>query len=107
LVVVVRDGFPTWAVVFAILVLLVAVAVLVFVITGGRGTVLVVAIPGFPVESILIGLVVGLLWVTLKRRSAKFGQRIWVFNDYSVSASISCNLQKQGRDSTHLSTRWK
>ena len=68
--VVVRDRFPTWAVILAILLVLIVVAVLVFAITGGRGTVLVVAIPGFPLESVAIGLVVGLLWLVLKRRSA-------------------------------------
>ena len=66
--IVVRDRYPTWAVFFAILLLLVAVAIIMFVITGGRGTVFVVAIPGFPVESILIGLVVGLFWVILRRK---------------------------------------
>ena len=64
------DRFPTWAVILAILLVLIVVAVLVFAITGGRGTVLVVAIPGFPLESVAIGLVVGLLWLVLKRRSA-------------------------------------
>ena len=68
--VVVRDRFPTWAVILTILLVLIVVAVLVFAITGGRGTVLVVAIPGFPLESVAIGLVVGLLWLVLKRRSA-------------------------------------
>jgi hypothetical protein len=68
-VVVVRDRFPIWAVILAILLVLIAVAILGFVITGGRGTVLVVAIPGFPLESLMIGLVVGLLWIVLRRRS--------------------------------------
>ena len=67
--VVVRDRFPIWAVILAILLVLIAVAILGFVITGGRGTVLVVAIPGFPPESLMIGLVVGLLWIVLRRRS--------------------------------------
>lgn len=67
--VVVRDRFPIWAVILAILLVLIAVAILGFVITGGRGTVLVVAIPGFPLESLMIGLVVGLLWIVLRRRS--------------------------------------
>ena len=68
MVVVARDRFPIWAVIFAILLMLVAVAIIIFVITGERGTVFVVAIPGFPVESILIGFVVGLLWVVLRRK---------------------------------------
>ncbi len=74
MVVVVRDRFPTWAAILAILLVLVAVAILVFVISGGRGTVLVVAIPGFPLESIMIGLSLGILLVVLKRKSAKTGQ---------------------------------
>jgi len=68
LVVVAKDRFPVWTVIVVMLLVLVAVAILVFVITGGKATVLVVAIPGFPFESIMIGLVVGLLWIVLKRR---------------------------------------
>jgi hypothetical protein len=64
----VRDRSPTWAVVLAILLVLVAVTILTFVITGGRETVFVFAIPGFPLESVAIGLVAGLFWVVLKRR---------------------------------------
>lgn len=71
MVIVVRDRFPTWAAIFAILLVLVAVAIILFVITGGRGTVLVVAIPGFPFESILIGLAVGLLWVVLRHKNVR------------------------------------
>ena len=71
MVVVVKGKFPTLAVILVMLLVLVAVAILVFVMTGGKATVLVVAIPGFPIESIIIGLVVGLLWVVLKRRSVK------------------------------------
>jgi hypothetical protein len=69
LVIVVRDRVPTWAVILVILLILVAVAVLVFAITGGAGTILVVAIPGFPIESILIGLALGLLWAMMRHRS--------------------------------------
>lgn len=71
MVVVVRDRFPTWAVIFAMVLVLVAVAVLVFAITGGKGTVLVVAIPGFPTESVVIGLVVGFLLLVVKRMPGK------------------------------------
>jgi amino acid transporter len=94
-VVVVRDRFPTWAAIFAILLVLVAVAILVFVISGGRGTVLVVAIPGFPLESIMIGLALGLLWVLLKRRSAK-------------SARVTKRpVHSELHESDNISTRWK
>jgi len=68
---VVRDRFPTWALILAILLVFVAVALLTLVITGGRGTVFVVAIPGFPPESIVIGLLFGVLLVALKRKSTK------------------------------------
>ena len=71
MVVVVKGKFPTLALILVMLLVLVAVAILVFVMTGGKATVLVVAIPGFPIESTIIGLVVGLLWVVLKRRSVK------------------------------------
>ena len=71
MVVIVKDKVPTWAVIFAIVLVIVAVAVVVFAITGGKGTVLVVAIPGFPAESIVIGLIVGFLALVLKHRSEK------------------------------------
>jgi len=74
LVVVVRDRFPTWALILVILLVLVAVAILTLVITGGRGTVFVVAIPAFPPESIVIGLLVGVLLLALKRKSASPGR---------------------------------
>ncbi len=72
MVVVVGERTPLWAVLAVIIVLiLVVVAVLMFIVTGGRGTLLVVAIPGFPVESIILGLALGVLLVTLKRRPVK------------------------------------
>lgn len=71
MVVVVRDKSPLWAVIAVILLLLTAVSILLLIMTGGRGTVFVVAIPGFPPESILIGLLVGVLLLALKRRSTK------------------------------------
>jgi membrane protein implicated in regulation of membrane protease activity len=75
LVVVVRDRSPLWAVVAAILLVLVAVAILLFIITGGRGTVFVIAVPGFPPESIAIGLLLGVLLMVLKRKPAKAKQK--------------------------------
>jgi len=68
MVVVVRDRSSLLAVCVALILVLVVVAILVFLISGGRGTVFVVALPGFPVESIIIGLVAGLLLVGLRRR---------------------------------------
>jgi hypothetical protein len=68
MVVVVRDRSSLLAVCVALILVLVVVAILVFLISGGRGTVFVVALPGFPVESIIIGLVTGLLLVTLRRK---------------------------------------
>jgi len=66
----VRENPSPWMVILVVmLLLLVAVAVLVFAISGGRGTVLVVVIPGFPVESVLIGLMIGFLWILFRRRT--------------------------------------
>jgi len=71
LVVVVGQRTPIWPI-FAVLIIvvLVVVAILLFILTGGRGTLLVVAIPGFPVESIILGLGLGVLLVLLKRKPA-------------------------------------
>ena len=71
MVVVVRDRSPLWAVIAVVLLVLAAVSILLLIITGGRGTVFVVAIPSFPPESIVLGLLVGVLLLALKRRSAK------------------------------------
>lgn len=72
MVVVVEERTPAWAILaIVIIVILVVVAVLAFILTGGRGTVLLVAIPGFPTESIIVGLALGLLVVVFKRRSPK------------------------------------
>ena len=68
MVVVVRDRSSLLAVCVALILVFVVVAILVFLISGGRGTVFVVALPGFPVESIIIGLVAGLLLVGLRRK---------------------------------------
>lgn len=71
MVVVVGERTPLWAVLAVIIIVILAVvAVLVFILSGGRGTVLVVAIPGFPTESIILGLALGVLLVALKRKSS-------------------------------------
>ncbi|MGA3405205.1 MAG: hypothetical protein ABSD49_05700 [Candidatus Bathyarchaeia archaeon] len=71
MVVVVGGRTPIWPI-FAVLIIvvLVVVAILLFILTGGRGTLLVVAIPGFPVESIILGVGLGVLLVLLKRKPA-------------------------------------
>ena len=69
MVVVVGERTPIWPI-FAVLIIvvLVVVAILLFIVTGGRATLLVVPIPGFPVESIILGLGLGVLLVLLKRK---------------------------------------
>jgi hypothetical protein len=54
-----------------ILVVMIVVGVVVFLLS--RGTVVLVAIPGFPPEAIFVGLVLGLLLLAFKRarRSSK------------------------------------
>ena len=71
MLVVPRNNFPTWAAILLILLVTVAVAILGLIITGGRGTVLVVAIPGFPVESLVIGLMIGVFLILFRRRSVR------------------------------------
>ena len=56
-----------------IVVILVVMAVLIFVLSGGRGTMLVVAIPGFPNEAMILGLALGVILVTLRRKSSRKG----------------------------------
>lgn len=72
MVVVVGERTPVWAILaVVIVVILVVVAVLTLIFTGGRGTLLVVAIPGFPAESIILGLALGAVLVIVKRVSEK------------------------------------
>ena len=66
MVVVVRDRVSSWAVLAVTVLVLIVVGILVFLITGGR--VLVVALPGFPPESILVGLAAGVVLIVLKRK---------------------------------------
>lgn len=69
MVIVVKDKTPLWAALAITTLVLVVVGLLLFLLIGrGQGTVFVVAIPGFPVESIVLGLVVGLLLVASRRR---------------------------------------
>ena len=66
--VVVRDRSSLLIACAAIIVVLVVAAISIILISGGRGTVFVVALPGFPIESIIIGLAAGLLLVAVRRR---------------------------------------
>jgi hypothetical protein len=66
MVVVVRGGPSVLAAVLLLIIVLIVVGLLVFLLT--RGSVLVVAIPGFPVESVIMGLLVGAMLVAMKRR---------------------------------------
>ncbi len=77
MVVVVGERTPIWAIVAVlIIVVMVVVAILVFVFTGGRATMLVVAIPGFLVESIILGLGLGVLLVLLMRKTHNNSKKI-------------------------------
>lgn len=71
MVVVVKDRDPLWAWLAVVSLVLVAIGILLFFVSGERGTVFVIALPGFPVESIIIGLVIGICLVVLKRGLSK------------------------------------
>ena len=69
MVVVVRDTGPAAAILLLVTILsIVSIIVLLFFILQGRGNVMVVAIPGFPLESILAGFLLGLIILVAKRR---------------------------------------
>jgi hypothetical protein len=71
LVVVVRDRGPVGIILLVISLLsLISLVVIIFLIMQGRGNVMVVAIPGFPPESVLAGLVVG-TFIVVGRRLAR------------------------------------
>ncbi|MGA3108699.1 MAG: Loki-CTERM sorting domain-containing protein [Candidatus Bathyarchaeia archaeon] len=71
MVVVVRDRGPVGIILLVISLLsLISLIVVIFLIMQGRGNVMVVAIPGFPLESVLAGLVVG-LFIVARRRFAR------------------------------------
>jgi heme/copper-type cytochrome/quinol oxidase subunit 4 len=63
-----RSPTPVWAFLIVIAVILVVVGFLLFLFFGrGSSGLVIVAIPGFPVESIFIGLATGLLLLVAKR----------------------------------------
>jgi hypothetical protein len=69
-VVVVRDRGPVGVILLVITLLsLISLVVLIFLIMQGRGNIMVIAIPGFPPESVLAGLVLG-TFIAVRRRFA-------------------------------------
>lgn len=72
-IVVVGDR-PTslWVVLAITAVLLVIVGVILFLFLGrGQSGIVVVAIPGFPIESVIVGIAVGLSFIILRRKSVR------------------------------------
>jgi hypothetical protein len=68
MVVVVRDRGPIGAILLVISILsLLSIVVLLFFILQGRGNVMVIAIPGFPPESLILGLMLGVLLIVMMR----------------------------------------
>jgi ABC-type thiamin/hydroxymethylpyrimidine transport system permease subunit len=68
LVVVVRDRGPIGAILLVVTILsLLSILLLIFLVWNGRGNVVLVAIPGFPLESVVAGLLLGVFLVALKR----------------------------------------
>jgi hypothetical protein len=68
MVVVVRDRGQVGIILLVISLLsLISLVVIIFLIMQGRGNVMVVAIPGFPREAMLLGLVVGMVVVVARR----------------------------------------
>jgi len=73
-VVVVRDRGPLGAILLLITILsIVSIVLLFLILLNGRGSVFVVAIPGFPLESILVGLILGVLLVVARARRRRVG----------------------------------
>ena len=71
MVVVVRDRGPLGVILLVITLLsLISLVVLILLIMQGRGNIMVIAIPGFPPESVLAGLVLG-TFIVVRRRFAR------------------------------------
>ncbi len=71
MVVVVRDRGPVGVILLVVSLLsLISLVVLIFLIMQGRGNIMVIAIPGFPPESVLAGLVLG-TFIVIGRRFAR------------------------------------
>jgi len=66
-----RDDSPLWVILVVIsIITLVIAAILIVVFSRVGGGVVLVAIPGFPPESLLLGFAVGLLIILARRRRA-------------------------------------
>ena len=77
MVVVVRDRGPIGVILLIILILsLLSIVVLIFLISQGRGNIMVIAIPGFPPGSIAAGLVVGIFLIVIIRSGRRKDQRL-------------------------------
>ena len=64
-----RDDNPLWVVLTRISIVTIVVAIILILILGRMGAgFVVIAIPGFPPESILLGTALGILLIVLKRR---------------------------------------
>jgi len=70
-VVVVGERPSSLWVVLALMVVLLAIAAVILFLFFGRGQrgLVIVAIPGFPVESIIVGIALGLSFIVLRRKS--------------------------------------
>ncbi|HXX72861.1 MAG TPA: hypothetical protein VEI80_04130 [Candidatus Acidoferrales bacterium] len=67
--VIVRDDNPLWVILTVISIVTIVVAIILILILGRMGAgFVVIAIPGFPPESILLGTALGILLIVLKRR---------------------------------------
>ncbi len=68
-----RPSTPIWVVLVITAIVLIVVGVVLFLLLGGgqTGGLVVVAIPGFPVESIITGVAFGLLLLVLRRKSIR------------------------------------
>lgn len=63
-----RDRGPIGVILLIISILsLLSLVVLIFLIMQGRGNIMVVAIPGFPPESVLVGLMLGVFLIVVTR----------------------------------------
>lgn len=64
-----RDDNPLWVILTVISIVTIVVAVILILILGRMGAgFVVIAIPGFPPECILLGTALGILLIVLKRR---------------------------------------
>jgi len=68
LVVVVRSNSPVWLILMVLSIIsLVIAGILILALGRGNGNLMIVAIPGFPAESIILGLTLGMLLIFVRR----------------------------------------